>query len=376
MKPRRDSAAPPSRNGFSLLEVLVASGILVLGLASIAAILPAAGARLGEAAAQDRAAAAGRIALSEIRSRDLCRRDLFPGPPGGRAAAIVFGETLSLSIATSCTAAGYLIGTPPPVAANGSLTANAGVISGALQAGSTPIVTAPVAAAISSRISNVTDPAVENRRGYFLEDELQYGPSLTGSGPANLFADGVRSFNRGICWGAILTPMPWGVTTGSMAAVKASVAVFRKPGNATVLSLISLTSGSAASTSVFVTGSNTLTTVQRSLLKPCSSVLAIPPATTASSAAPQWLPIRSSWILTGTITGTAGTVNGSTVSGTYVGATGPAISGAITSSAVCPACVTFSGSVPAPLLSGTPATLTVVAFENLLLVQEQVVPVR
>jgi type II secretory pathway pseudopilin PulG len=365
-----------SRNGFSLLEVLVACGILVVGLASIAAILPAAGARLGEAAAQDRAAAAAYVAFSEIGSRGLCRRELFPGASSATATAIVFGETLSLSISTACTASGYLIGTAAPVTANGAVTAGLGVISGTLQAGATPVLTAPLATAIASRISNVTDPAIDNRRGYFPEDEVRYGPSLTGVGPANLFSDGMRSFNRGVCWGAILTPMPFGITTGSMNAVKASVAVFRKPGNAVALSLVSLTSGPAASSGIFITGNNTPTSLQRSLLKPCSSLLAIPPAATATSTGPQWLPIRSSWILTGTITGTSGSVNGTTVSGTYVGAMGSTISGALVSSAVAPTCVTFAGEIPSPLLSGTPATLTVIAFENLLLVQEQTLSVK
>ncbi|MBM4058212.1 MAG: hypothetical protein FJ275_08255, partial [Planctomycetes bacterium] len=44
-----------ARAGMTLLEVLVACGILVMGLASVAAMLPAAGARLAEATAIDRA---------------------------------------------------------------------------------------------------------------------------------------------------------------------------------------------------------------------------------------------------------------------------------------------------------------------------------
>lgn len=376
MKRSPAPAANPPRDGFSLLEVLVACGILVLGLASVAAILPAAGARLGEAAAQDRAAAASYVAFSDLRSRGLCAQDLFPGAPSSPATAVVFGETLSLSISTACTANGYLIGTTPPVAASGTLTSGVGVVSGSLQAGTTPVLSAPLPTTIASRISNVTDPAVDNRRGYFLEDEVKYGPSLTGSGPANLFADGMRSFNRGVCWGAMLTPTPWGVTTGSITALKASVAVFRKPGNAVALSLISLTSGPSASTGVFITGSNTPTSIQRSLLKPCSSVLAIAPAATAASTPPQWLPIRSSWILTGTITGTSGSVNGTPVSGTYIGASGSTISAAVASSSTFPTCVTFAGPVPAQLLSGTPASLTVIAFENLLLVHEQILSAR
>ncbi len=46
-----------TRKGTTLLEVLIASGILVVGLASVAALLPAAGVILSDAVAADRAAA-------------------------------------------------------------------------------------------------------------------------------------------------------------------------------------------------------------------------------------------------------------------------------------------------------------------------------
>ena len=59
-------ACAQQRGGFSLLEVLVACGILVIGLTSIAAILPAAGARFAEAALYDRAAATANVGMSEV----------------------------------------------------------------------------------------------------------------------------------------------------------------------------------------------------------------------------------------------------------------------------------------------------------------------
>jgi hypothetical protein len=83
--------------------------------------------------------------------------------------------------------------------------------------------------------------------------------------------------------------------------------------------------------------------LQRTILKPCSSVLGI-----SGSAPPQWLTIRSSW-----------------VSGTNPLST---LSSATT-------CVLFeNASLVQPLMSGS--TITVVGFENFLLVNERVVPVQ
>lgn len=61
------------RNGVTLLEVLIAGGILVIGLASVAAILPAAGSILGEASAADRAAALANDAFAEVSRLGLFR---------------------------------------------------------------------------------------------------------------------------------------------------------------------------------------------------------------------------------------------------------------------------------------------------------------
>ncbi len=54
------------RTGITLLEVLVAAGILVIGLVSVAALLPAAGALLGEAVTADRAATLATNAPSDL----------------------------------------------------------------------------------------------------------------------------------------------------------------------------------------------------------------------------------------------------------------------------------------------------------------------
>lgn len=59
------------RRGITLLEVLVSIGILVAGLASIAALMPAAGARLAEATAIDRTSTLAANAHADLRNRNL-----------------------------------------------------------------------------------------------------------------------------------------------------------------------------------------------------------------------------------------------------------------------------------------------------------------
>lgn len=326
-----------ARRGFSLLEVLVACGILVVGLASIAAILPAAGSRLSEASAQDRAAAAAAVAMSEIRCRNLVARDMFPGPLTGAAPAIVFGEVLPSAVATSATSQGY---------------STSVITSGSTLAYGMTMLSLATTGTLSARIQNNT--VLADRRGYFLEDEVQYQPSLTGNLPLNSFAigttsgSGVRQFNRGICWGAMITPLGTPPPTiGSMTAAKVTVAVFRKPGGlATAVTLTSSTTGTAAAQGVFQTN-GTPASMQRTILKPCSRVLGLP---AGPGSAPQWLAIRSSWL--------SGTNPLSTVASATT-------------------CVVFENdSQVLSLIGSAGSSLTVIGFENLLLVNEQTLPVQ
>jgi type II secretory pathway pseudopilin PulG len=334
------------RPGFSLLEVLVACGILVIGLASIAAILPAAGSRLGEASAQDRAAAAAAVAMSDIQCRGLVSRSISGTTPAALASqtAVVFGETLSLAVSGPLQVVGLPLGMPVPVSIN------SGTLFSASASGSTAVLSAPDATFMAGRISN--DAVTASRRGFFLEDEVQYTPSLTGDLPANSFVNGVRAFKQGVCWGGIIARTPWSstTTTGSMNAANVSVAVFRKPeGAARAMILTSSTSGPAAAAGIFMlSGTDTPASLQRTVLKPCSTVLAIPPHAISGATPPQWLAIRSSWI------------SGDNPLSTLASAT---------------TCVTFENpTLVAPLVSGS--TLTVIAFENLLLVNEKTLPAQ
>jgi len=69
--------AKSMRNGITLLEVLIAAGILVVGLTSVLAMLPAAGSLFGEASMSDRAAALASNASGVLRMQGLFRASDF-----------------------------------------------------------------------------------------------------------------------------------------------------------------------------------------------------------------------------------------------------------------------------------------------------------
>lgn len=106
------------RAGITLLEVLIASGILVIGLSSIAAIFPAAGSLLGEAATNGRVAAIASNAFRDIELRSTLTALLFPTPvpPTNPPRTVVIGEMFRFPDATTApvppTPTGYAA--PPP----------------------------------------------------------------------------------------------------------------------------------------------------------------------------------------------------------------------------------------------------------------------
>lgn len=250
--PARQAGA---KGGFSLLEVLVACGVLVIGLASVAAMLPAATARLQEAAATDRGSSIAAAALADFECRDLAFRGLFLADsaaylPASRA--VVFGEMLPS-------------------------------VSGAIVTSGSPTVVSLSASASDQLQARINTTSGTAGRGFFLEDELQYSPGA-GSTLLNVFTNGVRDFRRGACWGAMVEPYPWGSDPAAMRGVRATIAVFRKPGEIKRMSL----TGSAGG--VFsMTGD---ATDSRRFLGPCAPVLAV---AQSGSAAPVWLTVNSSW---------------------------------------------------------------------------------
>lgn len=226
--------------GMTLLEVLVACGILVVGLASIAAMLPAAGSRLGQAAREDRAGNLAANALAQARSAGLIVADVFSNPNR----SVAFGRGLD-----------SLAG-----------------IDGQRFAAAGP--------ALALRI----DP----NRGFLLEDEVTFGAPATAETPVNDFADGRRrSFKEAVCWGATLVPARFPATPGSAATL--GIAVARSTPTARGIPL-----------QVQAGGLYRMATpdesVRKTFLRGCSYAL-VPPSDAQQG--PRWYRIIASWSAAG-----------------------------------------------------------------------------
>lgn len=78
-----------SRRGITLMEVLIAIGILAIGLTSVAALLPAGGSQAKKAVMADRAATLAENALSDAVTYGLCRPDALLNPDPSAARIVI-----------------------------------------------------------------------------------------------------------------------------------------------------------------------------------------------------------------------------------------------------------------------------------------------
>lgn len=246
-------ASSRARSGITLLEVLVACGILVVGLASLASVLPAASSRLAEATIEDRVGVAAANAYADIINRGLASNAMFQM----KTKPCVFGRGLDQIPSLS-------------------------------QGNTSPF--------------QVADPTtlnarIDSTRGFLMEDDLAYTPSSTSDTPSNRFFNnnaGPREYREGICWGGLLVPVSGTASAGAEATL--SVAVFRKAGAAQLLQLTQQ-SGSVFVYSTSGNGNNSSTgaadeLTRKQFLPGCSYVLALP---AVASVGPKWLRIMSSW---------------------------------------------------------------------------------
>ncbi len=245
--PRRRHSA-----GITLLEVMISCGLLMVGLSTIAALLPAAGSRLSQATAEDRAAVLLANAAAEIFNRGLIAADAFATSGTGRMLAI-----------------GKVLGTLPGL----------GDLPGGRQAAD--IFREP--SAEGSRRCGST-------RTFLLEDALEYDPPRASDTPVNAFfrdqaGFGPRKFHQGMCWGATLAPDSLPAVAGGRALV--AIAVFkREEGGGGVGSGVPFAlkrAGSYYEADVVATDS---------LVRGCSWLLAIP---ADAALAPRWFRVMSSW---------------------------------------------------------------------------------
>lgn len=231
-----------SPRGFSLLEVLVASGILVVGLAAVAALMPAAANRLDEAVKIDRA-----VTLADDVYADLMmRRDhgLFAAdnPP---SRLIVFGKSDLVSQ------------TLPEVQ---KLLPEADDYEGL--ASLFPVTT------------------------WWGPDALEVGQATSGL-PQNLFTGTDRRVRQEMCWLATLSKDAASAAAGTYAVF--SIVVFRKPDLSPEVIGLELPVGSEVYNTT--EAANITDEKRRAYLRSCSYVLdpgRLPPAS-------PWLRVRSSW---------------------------------------------------------------------------------
>jgi len=241
-----------SRKGLSLLEVLVACGILVIGLSGVAALLPAAGSRLAQASLEDRVGVAAANAYAEVLNRGLLSWEILTGTGSATISVpVVFGKVLP-------------------------------------NTGSTLLATGSTAALI--------DPT----RGFVLEDELVYTLPTTDDTPNTSFVSGTtgpRAYKDAVCWGAMLAPTTYPAAAGAPATL--SIAVFKKEGTSQQLTL----TGSAGSTMFqYTTGASNGASdeaTRKKFLAGCTFAL-------AATSQPQWLRVTSSWTNPGPVDETTG----------------------------------------------------------------------
>ncbi len=244
------SATRPRRAGISLLEVLVSCGILIVGLTSLAAVLPAAASRLAQATLEDRAGTLAENAYAEVISRGLASRSILVSD----TQACVFGIMLE-----------KLVPDPPTKRGKGR------------KSGRTT--------SIDDRITytGTTPPTlyqkIDDDRGFYIEDELTFQMSADSETPLYSGTSGLRESKKAICWGAMLAPIA-GTNEATL-----SIAIFRKEGDYTETPIVLTDEG-------FPLFSVAEADEERRdrYLKGCSFVLVLVP-----DSLPIWAQVASSW---------------------------------------------------------------------------------
>lgn len=243
--------SPAARPGLSLLEVLIACGVLALGLAGVAAILPAAGQRFGAATVADRARFVAANAHAEMLNRGWISATTCPAGARG----IVLG----------------------PVAFAGA----AGVVSIPSTDDVSRVFVSPDDIAFGQSSQQIQSRDLNgNPRGARVEGDRRC--FYTG-GPTNSFVNtvGPRTYRESLVWGATLVPTSSPASPGGSAVL--SIFVLRRVGQAGMVALTRNADGTYQCAEA--------DRIHR--LPSCSAVLVVTDA--SGNVRPTWVAVRASW---------------------------------------------------------------------------------
>ena len=230
--------AAACRDGFTILEVLISAGIMVIGLACVASLLPAAAQRMSQAVSEDRAGTLAANAYADITARRSL--GLLSAATGGNLNGLLSSELA-------------VFGCLDELKRDGSSGTNT----------------------IWEKKMDVTAfPAGPG--AWEIHDALEYG-ELNGS-PINTLSGTERTYRPGLCWLATVS-CAGGASSGGSAEL--SIAIFKKQPD-------EYRSYSYASSTGTITG--VTDDERRQFLKGCSYVLDV---TTGQT--PTWRMITASW---------------------------------------------------------------------------------
>ena len=260
------------REGFTILEVLISAGIMVIGLACVASLLPAAAQRMSQAVSEDRAGTLAANAYADI----TARRSLGLLSPSQLASDYGVmgwkrGEVFAFGmVKTGGQSPKYL----------DSVIKNCD--------GST-------AHAVDWSVADVNGNRLQifpTTKTWVIEDALTFDDF--GGAPVNTFdSDGSRALRPNpMCWLATVVPDGAGAARAGDAAT-VSLAIFKKQPDEQ-----GMRSGNLDTQGVLQIkdSSNTLVNVdddtRRQFVKGCGSVLALP---STPGSTPEWIRINASW---------------------------------------------------------------------------------
>ncbi len=263
------------REGFTILEVLISAGIMVIGLACVASLLPAAAQRMSQAVSEDRAGTLAANAYADI----TARRPLGLLSPSQLASNYGVanwnrGEIFAFGmVKTSGANPKILHDEIAKYCDNYDSTVHA--------------VDWSVADVNGNRLQ-----IFPTTKTWVIEDALTFDDS--GGAPVNTFdSDGSRSLRPNpMCWLATVVPDGAGAARAGDAAT-VSLAIFKKQPDEQ-----GMRSGNLDSQGVLQIkdSSNTLVNVdddtRRQFVKGCGSVLALP---STPGSTPEWIRINASW---------------------------------------------------------------------------------